>query len=212
MRANTAIRASAGKTPDHGAAPLAIRSRIAGRIAPAAAAALLLGAAGASVPGSTAQAEIQAPPANAPASPLVPAPVQSTGFDQAFAAYATVPAASPLTDSTPDASADGPRFEDPGTPIAGGTASYYGNQFAGHRTASGERFDPAGFTAAHRSLPFGSKVRVTNARTGASVVVTINDRGPFSRNRVIDVSQAAARQLGLIGPGSGKVSLAVLGS
>ena len=53
---------------------------------------------------------------------------------------------------------------------------------------------------------------MTNARTGASVVVTINDRGPFSRNRVIDVSQAAARQLGLIGPGSGKVSLAVLGS
>ena len=76
--------------------------------------------------------------------------------------------------------------------------------------ASGERFDPSGFTAAHRSLPFGSKVRVTNTSTGASVVVRINDRGPFSRGRLIDVSQAAARQLGLIGPGSGRVSLAVL--
>jgi rare lipoprotein A len=178
---------------------LAIRTWTGRRIAPAAIAALLLGAAGASVPG---YAEIQAPDASAPA--LVPAPTQSTGFDAAFAPYDTI--------DTPEAAPEesGPRFEESGQSIGDGMASYYGREFAGRRTASGERFDPAGFTAAHRSLPFGSKVRVTNTRTGASVVVRINDRGPFARGRVIDVSQAAARDLGLIGPGSGRVSLALL--
>jgi len=186
-----------GTIPASGRA-LAIRNKAIGRIAPIAAAALLLGAAGASVPG---RAEIQSPDAV-----LVPAATQSSQFDSAFAAYDTIdtPAA------TEEVLDESPRFEDPGTAIAGGMASYYGNEFAGRRTASGERFDPSGLTAAHRSLPFGSKVRVTSAATGRSVVVRINDRGPFKRDRVIDVSQAAARELGLIGPGSGKVSLAVL--
>ena len=193
MRAKTTIPAS-GRT-------LAIRQRInratAGRIAPVAAAALLLGAAGASVPG---RAEIQSPDAF-----LVPAATQSNGFDAAFAAYDTID-----TPETAPAIDDSPRFEDPRTAIGDGMASYYGREFAGRRTASGERFDPAGFTAAHRSLPFGSRVRVTSANTGRSVIVRINDRGPFKRDRVIDVSQAAARELGLIGPGSGKVKLALL--
>ena len=79
--------------------------------------------------------------------------------------------------------------------IGSGMASYYGRELAGNRTASGERFDPAQLTAAHRTLPFGSLVRVTNTANGDSVVVRINDRGPFSHGRVIDVSHAAAREI-----------------
>ena len=71
--------------------------------------------------------------------------------------------------------------------------------YKGGRTASGERAHPDGFTAAHRSLPFGSRVRVTNRRNGHSVVVRINDRGPFVRGRIIDVTPAAARSLGFSG-------------
>lgn len=94
--------------------------------------------------------------------------------------------------------------------IGSGTASWYGAQFKGRRTASGETFNPSDYTAAHRTLPFGSRVLVTNERTGRSVVVRINDRGPYAHARVIDVSQAAAGDLGLIGPGHAKVSLALL--
>ena len=94
-------------------------------------------------------------------------------------------------------------------PIAGGMASWYGREFAGRRTASGARFDPAAYTAAHRTLPFGSRVRVTSA-SGKSVVVTINDRGPFHGGRVIDLSQAAAAELGIVRAGSGRVELALL--
>ncbi len=96
------------------------------------------------------------------------------------------------------------------TEIDGGMASYYGNELAGNRTASGERFDPDELTAAHRSLPFGSLVRVTNVSNGDSVVVRINDRGPFSRGRVIDISHAAARQIGMHRSGTARVKLALL--
>jgi rare lipoprotein A len=82
----------------------------------------------------------------------------------------------------------------------------------GTRTASGERFDPMGITAAHPSLPFGTKVRVTHAGNGQSVVVRINDRGPFGGGRVIDLSLGAARQIGLHMAGIAKVKLEVLGS
>lgn len=88
-----------------------------------------------------------------------------------------------------------------------GIASYY---WQGRSTASGERFNPTAYTAAHRSLPFGTKVRVTNLRNGKTVVVRINDRGPFVRGRVIDVSKAAASELGFTGSGVTRVSLAVL--
>lgn len=94
--------------------------------------------------------------------------------------------------------------------LGGGVASYYGKKFAGRKTANGERFDPGQLTAAHRSLPFGSKVRVTSKRTGKSVIVRINDRGPFHRGRVIDLSRAAAQQIGLISSGHGPVSLELL--
>jgi len=96
------------------------------------------------------------------------------------------------------------------TEIGGGMASYYGNELAGNRIASGERFDPAQLTAAHRSLPFGSLVRVTNTSNGDSVVVRINDRGPFTHGRVIDVSTAAAREIGMHRSGTARVKLALL--
>jgi rare lipoprotein A len=101
---------------------------------------------------------------------------------------------------------DTQEFED----IRGGTASFYGHSLRGARTASGERFNPDELTAAHPSLPFGTQVRVTNAMTGDSVMVRINDRGPFHSNRVIDLSEAAAKEIGIARMGSGKVELAVL--
>lgn len=91
--------------------------------------------------------------------------------------------------------------------IARGKASYYHLRFNGRRTASGQRYDDAALTAAHRSLPFGTRVLVTSARNGRSVVVTINDRGPFLKSRVIDLSGAAARALGLMHHGIGEVVL-----
>jgi rare lipoprotein A len=84
-----------------------------------------------------------------------------------------------------------------------GMAAFYG----GGRTASGEVTSPTGFTAAHRSLPFGAKVLVTNIRNGRTVVVRIVDRGPFNRGRIIDVSRAAARELDMIGSGTAMVSV-----
>ena len=80
-----------------------------------------------------------------------------------------------------------------------GQASWYGAELAGRRTASGERFDPAGLTAAHRRLPLGTVAEVTNLATGQSVLVRINDRGPFHGKRLIDLSQGAARRLGVEG-------------
>ena len=79
----------------------------------------------------------------------------------------------------------------------------------GH-TSSGEVYDMYAMTAAHRTLPFGTRLRVTNPRTGASVVVRINDRGPFHGSRIIDVSRAAAEELGLVGRGHGLVELALV--
>lgn len=86
-------------------------------------------------------------------------------------------------------------------------ASYYGDGFAGKLTANGEIFDPAQMTAAHRTLPFGTIVLVTDAATGQSVEVRINDRGPFHGNREIDLSEGAAREIGMIGAGTAKVIL-----
>ncbi len=88
-----------------------------------------------------------------------------------------------------------------------GMASYYGPGFHGRKTASGEIFNKNDLTAAHRSLPFGSKVTVTDLKTGKSVVVRINDRGPFSGGRVIDLSEGAARNLGIINKGVAQVKI-----
>jgi rare lipoprotein A len=90
-----------------------------------------------------------------------------------------------------------------------GIASVYGgDRHRGSRTANGERVHPGALTAAHRTYPFGTKVRVTNLRNGRSVVVRINDRGPFRRGRVIDVTPAAARVLGFSGLASVSLSTA----
>ena len=92
-----------------------------------------------------------------------------------------------------------------------GVASWYGPGYHGKRTSSGERFDQDSLTAAHARWVFGTRVRVTFLRTGRSVVVRINDRFPNHKGRVIDLSRAAAREIGLIGPGTGKVRLEVVG-
>ncbi|MBD2492780.1 septal ring lytic transglycosylase RlpA family protein [Nostoc sp. FACHB-280] len=92
-----------------------------------------------------------------------------------------------------------------------GMASFYGYDGSGSMTASGQRFNPEAMTAAHRTLPFGTRVRVTNTRNGRSVIVRINDRGPYIRGRVIDLSTAAARTIGMIGSGVAPVHIEVLG-
>src|SRR5262245_34227483 len=79
-----------------------------------------------------------------------------------------------------------------------GVAAFYSTDYVG-RTACGERYDPSKFTAAHRTLPFGTRLRVTDPRSSRSVVVTVNDRGPFSKGRVLDLSLAAARALHMTG-------------
>lgn len=98
----------------------------------------------------------------------------------------------------------------PAPPSAGaqvGTASWYGAELHGRKTASGERFDRHALTAASRSLPIGSRVRVTNLANGRMVIVRVNDRGPVARGRVLDVSYGAARELGIVERGSARVKI-----
>lgn len=92
-----------------------------------------------------------------------------------------------------------------------GVVSWYGAQFHNRKTASGERFDSAALTMAHPSLPFGTVARVTNLRNGRSVVVRVNDRGPFVGKRIADLSQAAATEIGMLRKGLAKVRIEVLG-
>lgn len=91
-----------------------------------------------------------------------------------------------------------------------GIASYYADEFHGKKTANGELFDMNSLTAAHRSFPFGTKVRVTNLENNKSVIVRINDRGPFQLSRIIDLSKAAAMKLDIVQSGTAKVRLEVL--
>jgi len=86
-----------------------------------------------------------------------------------------------------------------------GLASFYAHDFQGRRTASGARYDMNALTCAHPSAPFGTRLRVTEVATGRSVVVTVNDRGPFTKGRVVDVSLAAAKRLGMVQRGLAKV-------
>lgn len=91
-----------------------------------------------------------------------------------------------------------------------GVASYYSVGFNGKRTASGEIFNKNAMTAAHREFPFGTLLRVTNLTNGKSVEVTVNDRGPFEKGRIIDLSEGAARIIGMIQPGTAEVKIQVL--
>ena len=107
------------------------------------------------------------------------------------------------------ASTGGPKPTPEIAPVTG-TASYYSREFQGKKTASGEKFDETELTAAHRTLPFGTRVRVTNLHNDRSVVVTVTDRGPSSHKRVIDVSRRAAEILGFVDAGTARVRLEVL--
>lgn len=91
-----------------------------------------------------------------------------------------------------------------------GMASYYGNEFQSRKTASGERFDQARPTAAHRTLPFGTRLKVTNTQNGRSVVVRVNDRGPFARGRIIDLSSSAFKSIASLNAGVVPVRILVV--
>lgn len=100
--------------------------------------------------------------------------------------------------------------EDRAVILAEGMASYYGAELAGNRTANGERFDPDAMTAAHRTLPMGTKLKVTNKANGKSVIVRINDRGPFAKKRIIDISRGAAERISMIRSGTARVTLEIV--
>ena len=146
-----------------------------------------------------------------------PAP-STSGFASAFEAFGQVPevTAKPVAGAVDiamiehtqpsDAEADA----EAGRMLGSGGASYYAARFDGRRTASGETFDNDALTGAHRTLPFGSKVRVTNTANGRSVVVRINDRGPFHGSRIIDLSKAAASELGFRNRGTTSVCISQL--
>jgi rare lipoprotein A len=106
--------------------------------------------------------------------------------------------------------ADRPQAGKPAAVEATGIASYYGRKFHGRKTASGERFDMYAMTAAHPRFAFGTKVRVTSLGNGRSVTVRINDRGPFVPGRIIDLSYAAARKLGMLADGLARVKVEVV--
>ena len=91
-----------------------------------------------------------------------------------------------------------------------GIASYYAEEFSGRKTSNGEVYDIHGLTAAHRTLPFNTRIRVVNKENGRSVIVRINDRGPFKDNRVVDLSLEAAKELGLLENGTAPVRIEVL--
>lgn len=98
----------------------------------------------------------------------------------------------------------------PGAGYEEGEASFYGESLEGRRTASGVPFDPRAYTCAHRRLPFGTRLRVLDLETGRKTEVVVTDRGPFVRGRIIDLSLAAARQLGMVKRGRARVRIEVL--
>lgn len=139
-------------------------------------------------------------------------PVTDTHFQASFAEYAPLPDAPLPGGAVVDLDTFDPpvEVEPASTSLGKGIASYYGRRFHGRRTANGERFDMNAMTAAHKTLPFGSMVQVTNPQTGKSVIVRINDRGPYAHGRTIDLSRAAAEQVGIVSRGHGSVELSLL--
>jgi rare lipoprotein A len=114
------------------------------------------------------------------------------------AAFAQVPAPA---EGTAAASATAPAAAAAPAGVETGKIAWYGKKFAGHKTASGQHYNPNAMTMAHKSLPFGTKVKVTNPANGHSVVLRVNDRGPSQADRVGDVSYAAAKRLGMLKSG-----------
>jgi rare lipoprotein A len=123
----------------------------------------------------------------------------------AFAQTASAPAAAKPAPAAMPAPAAAASASD-------GKIAWYGKRFAGRKTASGQRFNPQALTMAHKTLPFGSRVKVTNTANKRSVVVRVNDRGPTTPDRIGDVSQAAARKLGMLRSGVANATLEVVGS
>jgi len=130
-----------------------------------------------------------------------------------YTAHAPAPVPAPST--TVPLSGPPPAIETqpvvPGQWVEEGMASWYGAPFDGRRTSNGEIYDMHQFTAAHRTLPFGSVVRVTNLNNGLQTQIRVNDRGPFVGNRVIDLSYSAAQAIQMVGPGTANVRLEVIG-
>lgn len=163
---------------------------------------------------------IAAEPASAPASDIAAQVSFDLAFDEfamdareAAPSQATILAAEQRFTAAPvEAAKPKQNRRTAGQAIRNGNASYYGARFAGRRTANGEIFNPSKLTAAHRTLPFGTRLKVTNKRNGRSVIVRVNDRGPFHGNRVIDLSREAAKRIGLLHRGHGPVELARLSS
>jgi rare lipoprotein A len=129
---------------------------------------------------------------------------------QAQPASAPEPAAAPVAPVAPAAPAAPPVAAAPASDAVEGKIAYYGKKFAGRKTASGERFNPNALTMAHKTLPFGSQVRVTNVKNNKSVVVRVTDRGPTSPDRIGDLSLAAARKIGMVGSGVVEAKLEVV--
>lgn len=144
--------------------------------------------------------------------PTKPTPVPKPVISEAekdIVAQTTEQAAEPEVqpEPAPEAEPIVEENQERGSFMAEGNASFYGAKFHGRRTASGATFNKHAMTAAHRNLPFGTRVRVTHVHSGRSVVVTINDRGPFVKSRIIDVSRAAAEQLGMVQQGVARVRI-----
>ena len=136
-------------------------------------------------------------------------------FEQSFEAFEELPDAPVPEGEAVDLDTFEPPIEAEPEPeatrsLGRGVASYYGKKFHGRKTASGERFNMQAMTAAHKTLPFGTKVRVTNPSNGRSVIVRINDRGPYAHGRTIDLSRAAAQEIGIISRGHGTVELDIV--
>ena len=145
-----------------------------------------------------------------PSAPTQPAATPGETSEKAKAGTAVSPA--PNSNATAAKHDKTPAVPAPVGYIEEGNASWYGNPFHGRRASNGETYDMHKLTAAHRTLPFETMVRVTNLSNNKSTVVRITDRGPFVENRVIDLSMAAAREIESIGPGVVRVRLEVLGN
>jgi rare lipoprotein A len=134
----------------------------------------------------------------------------TASFAQAPAAVPAAPVTAPAAAAPAPAAAAKPAAVASGDGMDGKIA-YYGAKFNGRKTASGERFSSAAMTMAHKTLPFGTLVRVTNVKTKKSVVVRVNDRGPSTPDRIGDLTTAAAKKIGIIKAGTGEVKLTIVG-
>jgi len=150
--------------------------------------------------------------AGEPEGPVEPASVHDRARDKDAAREPDLSVARPHDDADDDDDAtETPEAKnEPGADAERGRASFYGSEFIGHRTASGGRYHANALTAAHRTLPFGTRVRVTNLENGKSVDVVINDRGPHRAGRVIDLSRRAAEALDMVHAGTVRVAVEVL--